>query len=1330
MKKILLLLFIFSSIVFGADEGFMFYVENPTMGKAYFNIFNAIVALMKSETYMQMLELIFLLGGFFVFVMGIFKTLQGQDGKEALFDFSKYMIAATMLLSLVLPGGNNENTTLIVESKQLPVYYCSEENNLATAYSGYTVQMPQSLAWAFSAINSIGTGTTEQAATVFSSVSTSTAVNDAFKSSAIGGYGSEIDDIKALLNIRFSDFLDNNKTVLPSDTFGDVDTDSVIGGYFTTFLQQCVFMVKGADAGLGTKMASTIEKTGYMRGTFKDLFKADELNLYDNAISKNKIESENLTGRDVIPSQMLITIVDSSGVEHTGTCGQFYKDIMDPFFSNLEKLNIACLPALKKVTPAGLYTLTGNDNVTAPIMEEIAINSGIVSAYRNAATSSRIATDISYATGKSQAEFVLNSVGTGYYMAKMLPYMQMGIRAVLYAFFPFVFLVMLLPGGFAVIKSYLQSMLWVELWSPVAAILNMFLSYFTIDQTASVFKSQGVNVLTQATIGSDANMLASVGGYLYASVPALTWLVLKGSAQMLGSITGGMASGFAKNLDSNSVRRDLTKAKEAELMSNKTNGAVNGIADLEMKKAMINAEKESEHDSMYFNMNNRDYLENARLEQRGLNRATAANMGYGKNMDQAAYQALSSNAEFEGMSDVLKGEVLNSMNYKDKQALANGQVTAHMRQLQGQAQTAKALGVDIKDLGKIRDVAAAAGNADAAKNIEGYSEMKKKIATYAKNHKQWNTEGMSDDEIVERFGASVAMEIGGQMGVEGAFNENQTQAYYQQMGLVSSSVNDMKSFEKELGKVASGVKFVDKKFDKKSGEFIATTESGETYHAKKGQFIRHTDADGNNTTVAINEKKLAQISRDLGHDKFSQDQARINIQKTFGAKAVAQSLTNKGIQDTQSGLSMTNSMRNAARKLAQNMDKNSDEYKELMSMANETNDSKLIRQFTDFSQERETLGKTLNNLVTSDYIDKANSTGQSVTELEAANKIASTISGFESIEGKKKALEAFGSEIKMKDKDGNETTAKAIYDNYREQGMDDATAASKVFGEMQGQTESFNTAVEYGKTKAILDEFGYTSAEQAKIFAASKDIGLTGAVLKTAHELGFKLTAEEAGAFAGAARGMEQALTLFGATRLAGDALKGVATIYKGLKGAAGRRIIMKSERARIKKLDAKDANVYKEDLDSLMKEGAIDSKQAKQFAEEFKRQKGVDYDFGFGEKTAKDLGINISNAAASNAASNVTSASNFGVNAANIGSSGMNASRVTSNNNSFQSMRNGLKAAQDKGILQVKDKSGNIRPANKNKNPAENFKKTEQVNEGTPVNTGNESYLTNLHNK
>ena len=68
------------SLVLAENIKYTFYVDSPTMVEAYFNIFNAMAAMFQAPTYMEILKLAVLLGGFFTFILAIIKTYQGGSG--------------------------------------------------------------------------------------------------------------------------------------------------------------------------------------------------------------------------------------------------------------------------------------------------------------------------------------------------------------------------------------------------------------------------------------------------------------------------------------------------------------------------------------------------------------------------------------------------------------------------------------------------------------------------------------------------------------------------------------------------------------------------------------------------------------------------------------------------------------------------------------------------------------------------------------------------------------------------------------------------------------------------------------------------------------------------------------------------------------------------------------------------------------------------------------------------------------------------------------------------------------------------------------------------
>ena len=106
VNKILLIFLSLTSLAFGADS-YEFMVDSPTMVEVYWSIFNAMAALFQSPQYLEILKIVFLLGGTFVFVIGALKTYQGGAGSAPLADFAKYLIVGMALLMMIFSHPSN-----------------------------------------------------------------------------------------------------------------------------------------------------------------------------------------------------------------------------------------------------------------------------------------------------------------------------------------------------------------------------------------------------------------------------------------------------------------------------------------------------------------------------------------------------------------------------------------------------------------------------------------------------------------------------------------------------------------------------------------------------------------------------------------------------------------------------------------------------------------------------------------------------------------------------------------------------------------------------------------------------------------------------------------------------------------------------------------------------------------------------------------------------------------------------------------------------------------------------------------------------------------------
>src|SRR5574344_1854896 len=139
MKKLFLILLILP-IGLLADD-WIFSVENTTM-----------VALFKNDSYIDLLRLAFLVGGFFVFAKGVLAAWEGSASANMLSPYGKYLAVGVALLTLIF----SKTSTLWTEAKELPTY-CPGAPTGPPATTAFSVELPSVLAYVFKVTNTIGT---------------------------------------------------------------------------------------------------------------------------------------------------------------------------------------------------------------------------------------------------------------------------------------------------------------------------------------------------------------------------------------------------------------------------------------------------------------------------------------------------------------------------------------------------------------------------------------------------------------------------------------------------------------------------------------------------------------------------------------------------------------------------------------------------------------------------------------------------------------------------------------------------------------------------------------------------------------------------------------------------------------------------------------------------------------------------------------------------------------------------------------------------------------------------------------------------------------------
>lgn len=160
----------------------------------------------------------------------------------------------------------------------------------------------------------------------------------------------------------------------------------------------------------------------------------------------------------------------------------------------------------------------------------------------------------SYAFTRAQEQKRLTNKTLGDMAAYWLPLMKNAFEAIMYGAFIFIVLLSVFPFGGMIIKNYVYTLLWIQIWAPLYAIINLMVSYYAQLNTAAAV-SNGLTMASLSGVLQINSDISGLAGYLTLSVPFLSAGLVKGMAgtftqlsQYVGSVTqssGGTAAAEA-----------------------------------------------------------------------------------------------------------------------------------------------------------------------------------------------------------------------------------------------------------------------------------------------------------------------------------------------------------------------------------------------------------------------------------------------------------------------------------------------------------------------------------------------------------------------------------------------------------------------------------------------------------------------------------------------------------------------------------------------------------------------------------------------------------------
>lgn len=164
-----------------------------------------------------------------------------------------------------------------------------------------------------------------------------------------------------------------------------------------------------------------------------------------------------------------------------------------------------------------------------------------------AARANAPAAAVAYAASVAQSQQQTTWATTGYLAEQYMPVVNDLAKGVLFAAFPLVFLLALLPGGWRAALTYCKGLIWLELWSPLFAVLHFAMSYLTSQRAMGVVTLGGGSVAltaqTYSGVGHVMSEFSIIAGYCTTLIPVIAWLLLSGLSSV-GSLVGGIIQSY------------------------------------------------------------------------------------------------------------------------------------------------------------------------------------------------------------------------------------------------------------------------------------------------------------------------------------------------------------------------------------------------------------------------------------------------------------------------------------------------------------------------------------------------------------------------------------------------------------------------------------------------------------------------------------------------------------------------------------------------------------------------------------------------------------------
>jgi conjugal transfer mating pair stabilization protein TraG len=208
----------------------------------------------------------------------------------------------------------------------------------------------------------------------------------------------------------------------------------------------------------------------------------------------------------------------------------------------------------------GRRNMPSRNKTTSPAAFESYFNEKLTSSYEFMSGIAKNAEDIlkqemminaiedvslNYAASKAAIQQRAWYLTTGELASGFLVGLKVVLDCLAYAGFIFIALMVMLPTGISILGKYLQILIWLQLWAPLYAILNMVMSTVAQYKTQGVIGGDGLSMMTSVGLTSLQSNIEAIAAFCTTSIPFISYSLLQGGVGSFMHLAGTMTSGIS-----------------------------------------------------------------------------------------------------------------------------------------------------------------------------------------------------------------------------------------------------------------------------------------------------------------------------------------------------------------------------------------------------------------------------------------------------------------------------------------------------------------------------------------------------------------------------------------------------------------------------------------------------------------------------------------------------------------------------------------------------------------------------------------------------------------